>query len=252
MDYTKFRGRGKGAGESILGADGIFELRLRHAQGTEKKCALFQAKTKWVHDPTLFEQCVKLSTWSEAAFVFNYQPDRFEVHRIEAVIRSMGTRSASGEGLPLDDFLAESFVGCTVGDNDLSYDRDDRLLLWRARDGEMVSTQFTMGSRFRITVKSPRAKVPYDRLVDPSEAYRYRMDSSPTDILNVPEAFTKGDLASAKKQAALTYHPDRFGLEPPPLVIKILNLRMQEKMEAEQLLAEELKRKREGRKRHGR
>jgi hypothetical protein len=252
MGYTKFRGRGKGAAEHILGADGIFELRLRHAQGIEQKCALFQAKTKWDHDPNLFEQCAKLSTWSEAAFVIDYRPERFEVHQIGSVIRSRGTRSAIGRGIALEEFLVNSFIACTVGDNDLSYDRDERTLSWRARDGEIVATRFTMGSRFRITVKSPRAKEPYDKLVDPDDTYLYRMDSSPQDMLNLPATFTKSDLARAKKQAAVTFHPDKLGIEAPPMAIKILNRRMQEQMEAEQMLAKELKQKQTGTRRQRR
>jgi hypothetical protein len=244
MGYTKFRGRGKGAAENILGADGIFELQLRHAQGIEQKSAMFQAKTKWDHDPSLFEQCAKLSTWREAAFVVDYRPEGFEVHLIDAVIRSRGAKSAAGKGVALSEFLANVFIACKVGDNDLSYDRDDRTLTWRARDGTIVATKFTMGRRFRITVKSPRAKEHYDKLVRPDEAYRYRMDASPQDILNLPELFTKTDLAKAKREAAKTFHPDQMGLEAPPLAIKILNLRMQEQMEAEQFLAEELKQKR--------
>jgi hypothetical protein len=48
------------------------------------------------------------------------------------------------------------------------------------------------------------------------------MDASPQDVLNPPEIFTKADLARAKKQAAKTFPPDKFGIEVAPLAIRIL------------------------------
>jgi hypothetical protein len=47
IDYSKFRGRGKNATESYLGADGILELSLDMGYRRDTKSLLFQAKTDW-------------------------------------------------------------------------------------------------------------------------------------------------------------------------------------------------------------
>jgi hypothetical protein len=250
IDYTKFRGRGKGAAENTLGADGILELRTHHAQGSDTKAALFQSKTKWSgRDEDLSIQCLKLSTWAEASFVIDYRPDGFSAYRIEDVIRARGTKTLAVGMVSLQTFLNEAFLGCVIGDSDLKYDRDERLLIWRTRDGVIVATQFAVGSRFRINVKWPRTEGRFDKLVEPGEVYRFRMDASPEDILNLPTAFTKADLKKAKREAALTYHPDQFTIDAPPIIINIVNLRMQEKMEAEQALQDELQEGRDARRR---
>lgn len=44
IEYTKFRGRGKGATESYIGADGIFEIRVHGIEVAGRKSVLFQSK----------------------------------------------------------------------------------------------------------------------------------------------------------------------------------------------------------------
>jgi hypothetical protein len=158
IDYTKFRGRGKGAAEKVLGADGIVELRLNHGRGEERKTALFQAKKKWDVDTHLVEQSIRLSTWKEAAFIINYTPARFEVFSLEDVLRSRGSRNHVPDGRPLEEFLVSSFIGCRVGDNDLFYNRTEKILIWKTRDGSVIAVPFRAKHQMRFNVKAPTAR----------------------------------------------------------------------------------------------
>ncbi|HEV7857283.1 MAG TPA: hypothetical protein VGO91_01405 [Pyrinomonadaceae bacterium] len=108
ITFHKFRGRGNNATENLLGADGIFELSVGRGDiqaNTQKKCLLFQAKNQWQgSDKSLFEQCIKLSTWREASFVLNYIPTDYETLFIDDVIRAIAVlnwmrllRQASGQ-----------------------------------------------------------------------------------------------------------------------------------------------------------
>src|SRR5688572_2170553 len=48
LTYYKFRGRGKKANESVVGADAIFEVEVDwNERNKQKKCSLFQAKNQW-------------------------------------------------------------------------------------------------------------------------------------------------------------------------------------------------------------
>src|SRR5216684_2725852 len=78
LTYYKFRGRGPGATEKVLGADGLFALDLTIGSRTEQKTLLFQAKTADdAGGRPLLEQSIKLSTWREAAFVLVYSESDF-------------------------------------------------------------------------------------------------------------------------------------------------------------------------------
>ena len=62
LGYGKFRGRGQGAPESLLGADGIFELTIESPNEVDTKSLLFQSKMKDAGGRELAEQCAKLSS----------------------------------------------------------------------------------------------------------------------------------------------------------------------------------------------
>lgn len=147
LDYFKFRGRGKNATENILGADGLFELKLNLGNRSEKKSLLFQAKKDWDNDPSLVVQCIKLSTWREAAFILNYTETAFEAFSIDTVLRAQGNKSKSYHNKALADFLGKDFLECLVGDINMSYDPKARKLRWRAMTGEVVATVFDIKHR---------------------------------------------------------------------------------------------------------
>lgn len=229
VDYYKFRGRGKDATEHILGADGLFELRLQLGYRTEVKSLLFQAKKDWRSDPGLVAQCIKLSTWREAAFVVNYTPAAFEAFSLDDVLRSRGVKLQDSHARTLEDFLAADFLQCLVGDTDLSYDPKTRKLIWRAASGEIVATVFEVKHRIRANVKAPPSsgRDRLDRHIPNSEIHNYRMEAHDEEILSLDAGHSLRDLKAARKNLSLAYHPDHY-CEGDELLRQILNRRMQE------------------------
>ncbi len=152
LDYYKFRGRGAGATERILGADGVFEVRLVIGGRLTQKSLLFQAKNNWSSDPSLLSQCIKLSTWREAAFVLNYTPDGFLAYSIDEVIRTRGVKRRQPSATPFAEYLGGQFLDCLVGNTNLHYDPRKRKLIWRTMNNEVVATRFSLGHRFAVKV----------------------------------------------------------------------------------------------------
>lgn len=233
LDYFKFRGRGKNATENILGADGLFELRSQLGDRTETKSLLFQAKKDWQTDPSLVAQCIKLSTWREAAFVLNYTSTAFEAFSVDEVLRARGAKPQDSDARQLGDFLAGDFLECLIGDMDLLYDPKARKLIWRAMSGEIVGTVFEVKHRMRVTVKAP-ASSGHDRAyktISNSEIHDYRMEAGDEDILSLGSVHSVKELKAARNGLALAYHPDKFNAVDE-LLRQILTRRMQEANQA--------------------
>lgn len=231
IDYCKFRGRGPNATEKLLGADGILELKLNMGFREEMKSVLFQSKMDLVKDANLAEQCVKMSTWREAAFVLNFTPTSFEAFSIDDLIRSHGKRPSNKSAIPLARYLSNYFVECLVGDSDLSYDARSRRLQWRTIDGEVVATKFSTKHRIAVKVEAPKRKGNHnkkvDRVVPNDEIHKYRMEAREEEILAVSKNSTKKELKAAKRAMSLTYHPDSY-VNFGDLAQEILKRRMQE------------------------
>jgi hypothetical protein len=230
IDYYKFRGRVGNAPENFLGADGIFELKLNYGSRTEKKSLLFQAKKEWHNsDPSLFNQCIKLSTWREASFVLNYRPTTFEAILLDDVIRSRGSRQEITNVVDLANFLGNDFLDCEIGDNDLEYDAITRRLIWRNYNGLTVGTIFLPKRRIRLKINSPKmGNIHKDYIEIPnSHIYNHRMGAYPEDILSLGPQYTQQDLKKARRASALTYHLDKINILDE-LNKRILNRRMQE------------------------
>jgi hypothetical protein len=246
ITYYKFRGRGKKATEKVLGADGIFELAVNWGtQNNEKKCLLFQAKNQWQEkDQKLFEQCIKLSTWREAAFVLNYAPNNYEAFFIDDVIKAGGSRAPVSTGISLASFLSRHFLECLIGDTDLAYDAKSRTLSWRALNGEKVATKFSVGHRFSIKINPPKRRQrrkDESREIANDEVYGYRMQISEEDMLSLKPDYTEKDLKKARQKLAQIYHTD---LNPgmDELYREIMNRRMQEMNNARDILYARVKR----------
>jgi hypothetical protein len=213
IDYFKFRGRGTNATERLLGADGLFELKLNYNNRIETKSLLFQSKLIWQRDPLLLSQSIKLSTWREAAFVLNYTPDSFQAFLLDDVIRAKGIFNDRLNKIPLDKFLGDFFLNCDVGDTDLTYDARSRKLIWRTRNGEIVGTKFSIPKRFRIKINAPQIggkQRKVDREIPNDEIHNFRMDASDEEILSFTRPFPGKKTKSTYKDLALTYHPDRY------------------------------------------
>lgn len=228
LSYTKFRGRGPGATEKRLGADGIFELALA-AEGrpAELKSLLFQSKMEGSGGADLVEQCARLSTWREAAVVLAYSPERISAYSIDSVLAARGLPKRA-QSTQLDTYLAHSFVACLVGDNDLRYIPSRRTLVWRTMAGERVSANFEIKQRLRFTVRPPR-RAPWlvARNVGTDEVHKHRMEATDEEILSVKPGRDVANPKQAVRALSKIYHPDLF--EKFPLETReLMTARMQE------------------------
>lgn len=244
INYHKFRGRGLGATESKLGADGLFELTLKIGGYTEKKSLLFQSKINWKNDPNLLKETVKLTTWREAAFILNFTATEFEAIEIDTVIASRGKRPNEIITTPLDEFIGTNFLDCLVGDLDLKYNARSRILIWKARNGQIVATKFTIPERISVDIVAPETSYDdhykYDKEIKNEEIHNYRMDASENDILSLDKIYSNKELKKAWTKQALIYHSDKhtFG---DSFLDELMKSQMQEKNEAYETLKSKFK-----------
>jgi hypothetical protein len=231
INYYKFRGRGKGAAESILGADGIFEIELAHGNRSDRKSLLFQAKKEWTSDTLLLSQALKLSTWREAAFLVNFSATAFEAFSLDDVIQTRGTRPSNLGSRPLATVIGADFPQCDIGDTDLHYDHGLRQLSWRNRNGAIVATSFHVKHRIKVHVQPPHFRRKIHKHVLPAEIHLHRMNATQHEILGIKEDATKEEIQQAKRAAAIKYHPDRLGHLESALQA-LANRRMQEANDA--------------------
>lgn len=231
MDYHKFRGRGPGATENRLGADGLFELTLRTSEKIEKKSLLFQSKINWMDDRKLLNEAIKLTNWREAAFVLNFTATEFEAIALDIVISCKGKRNDNMEVTPLDVFIGSEFLNGIVGDVDLKYDAVSRRLIWKAMTGEIVSTKFSIPQRIAIQMQAPGVNyggfMKYDKSIDNEEIHNYRMNVSDEEILSLGVTYSATELKNARAKKALVYHSDILNLDDI-LCNKLMKSRMQE------------------------
>lgn len=211
MSYTKFRGRGPRATESYLGADGLFELILRTGAHVDRKSLLFQAKIGGNGGRDLVEQVLKLSTWREAAIVVVYDPESFQAYSLDEVLAHQGALRGK-PGSSLAELLAGDYLECTIGDDELVYDARRAALKWRAMNGEVVMTKFSVRHRVRVNVKAPEWKrdADVDLVVNPEEVYRHRMQATDGEILSYRAPAHAPKPKNVAKALAALYHPDRF------------------------------------------
>jgi len=232
INYYKFRGRGAGAPEKYLGADGIFELKLASGTRIDSKALLFQAKMEREGGARLLKQCIKLSTWREASFVANYAEGGFQAIPLDVVIGHRGRAVSFTNARPLEEYLGREFLDCLVGDDELRYDSQLRRLIWRAMNGEIVATRFKLKHRVRIRIQAPRTgdTIPgVDQEISPEQIhdYNYRMAATAEEILGLASGGEVSALKEAQRRLAASYHPDRF-TNLDELFQKIMTRRMQE------------------------
>lgn len=230
INYYKFRGRGVGAMEKYLGADGIFELKLTSGARIDSKSLLFQAKMEREGGAGLLKQCTKLSTWREASFVANYAEAGFQAIPLDVVIGRRGGAGSFTNARPLEEYLGREFLDCFVGDDELRYDSQSRRLIWRAMNGEIVATRFKLKHRVRVRVQAPRTgdTIPgVDQEISPEQIHDYRMAATAEEILGLVSGGEVSALKEAQRRLAASYHPDRF-TNLDELSQKIMTRRMQE------------------------
>lgn len=229
LSYRKFRGRGKGAPERTLGADGIFELVFDNSKTTSTKSILFQSKMAGAGGRDLVDQCARLSTWREAAFVMLYAPTGFRAITLDAVLQEKG-KVENAPSDKLASFLTQQFVGCRIGDNDLRYRPETRELSWYSVNDETVGVRFSIPNRLRLKVMAPRRNDGYlwiDKRIEADQLHRHRMKSALEDVLRVQHDETGQLPSKAFYQLARVYHTDLFN-DFSSETRELLNARLQE------------------------
>lgn len=236
IDYVKFRGRGKNAPESFLGADGIFELTVDTGKSKETKSLLFQAKTDWNHSKDIVEQALMLSTWREAAIGINYTEKLFESFSIDSILNSKGKRAQIKKLTPLNEALTKYFIGCLIGNVTLKYDARSRRLYWRDQTGLYVGVQFSIRNRIRINVESPNNSSNSVKEIKPEEIHNHRMEVDPDDMIQLILSDQDSTKKNIKRSLAMTYHPDRY-TEYAKFFQDLANRRMQEINSAAEIIS---------------
>lgn len=233
LQYRKFRGRGPGATEKLLGADGIFELALERKGSTEIKSLLFQSKMEGAADPHLVDQCAKLSTWREAAVILSYSPEAISAVSIDDALAARGSLERA-PSMPLAAYMHDLFLPCSVGDNDLRYNARSRMLVWRTMSGEIVATRFPLKQRIRVKVQPPGSSaLAFDREIRTEDIHRYRMDAKPDELLTTSPGMPAASPNKAIKALSKIYHPDLYGSFSDE-TREMVKVRMQEFNEAYQ------------------
>lgn len=214
IDYKKFGSRGKGSTESIIGADGIFELHLFRNDSEVSKSLLFQSKLNWTNkDKKLYEQCTKLITWLGAVTLINYTQDQFETYSLGQVLLNQGSKPEMEKKLA--DLLGIDFIDCKIGDSDLFYDAIKKKLIWLDYKRKFVACKFNLNRRLEFKIKAPN-KYPYeeikiDKEISAKDIYKHQLLND-NAFNNIKKIENLADLKKTKKGLSKLYHPDKHPL----------------------------------------
>lgn len=148
--YIKMRGRGKGAPEKKIGADGIFQIEVTDINGKiiKRKGLLFQAKNKWkTTNKDLLRQAKLLLHLQKDSLVIDYAPEGYKGCLVEDVVKAGADKRKlkNTKLLPLGLLLGQDFLFCNIGTADLYYDVDKEKLYetWKEQEldvGHIIST----------------------------------------------------------------------------------------------------------------
>jgi hypothetical protein len=159
IDYKKFRGRGKGAIEKEIGADGLFQIELQNMVTGEMtmKGLLFQSKKEWqVKNTDLLKQAEKMERFvAGGGAVFDYEPDGYRAADATEVIKAEGTPHNLGNVgiMNLADYLTTRFMECKVGKRGLYYDAVRHVLVIPNDAKGVDIRKYSIRHRFTIEVQ---------------------------------------------------------------------------------------------------
>lgn len=145
--YKKFRGRGRGAYEKGSGADGIVQVEATDGQATHIKGLLFQAKKVGRLDGRLAGQVERMEALATGgSSIFEYGPDQYRAVDGREYLREIESQQPQAVALvPLGDFLAKAFLGCTSGLLGMYFDAVRGLLLLPDGTAHHVSLAHRIG-----------------------------------------------------------------------------------------------------------
>lgn len=136
VTYKKFRGRGPHAFENYSGADGIFQIEIENIETSEfiRKGMLFQAKKQdHMRRAELTRQVSNMERLIlDGSAVLEYGP---EMYRAFEGRMFLPDERATLRPRRLGDFLADNFLGCTIGALGMYYDANRRIINVPQADG---------------------------------------------------------------------------------------------------------------------
>jgi hypothetical protein len=217
ISYSKFKSKAQGATESIVGADGILEIRVDSPERDQQKSALFQAKNTQKRDPKLVEQCARMCVWREASFVLNYTANGYNVYSLDDILLSGGSIADVRNYTRLAPWIIDTFIACQVGHPDLYYDKDERRLYWlpqQSSEGEYRSDRwvwvdFRPKHLIHIDVIPPDWERSRAKEIAPNKIPLNRLAFTPEDLFGLEAPFTLAQLRGRRAELLRAYHSDK-------------------------------------------
>ena len=141
--YFKIRGRGPGAPEKKLGADGVFQLEVSDSNKNllRRKGLLFQSKKNWGEkgkDELLSDQAARLADTPGRGIVVDFEKKGYTTCSCEAAAKAGGNHEKIDETefKRLSFTLGNDFLECNVGVDGLFYDTENEILYDPTQDKE--------------------------------------------------------------------------------------------------------------------
>jgi hypothetical protein len=205
--------------ESIVGADGVLEIRVGNAEIDQQKCAVFQAKNGRRKDARLLSQCIKMSTWREASFVLCYSSAGYFAYELDEVLYTNGTlaKSKVGDGVSLASWIVDWFVACRNGHRELYYDKTRRRLYWEKErtfesqswEDRRVWVDFSPRHWLNIHVSPPDWRWARATQITADSVSKNRLVVTPLEMFGLEVHFTHAALKKRFAKLVHTYHPDK-------------------------------------------
>jgi len=159
VKYKKFGGRGDAADESILGADGIFQIEVEDKTKNKiiNKGLLFQAKKVNSKDRNkLLEQLRNMEALATGgSAIFEYGPDGYRGADSCVVIKADGRIPPNHPSTvqKLGKYLAHRFLRCKVGRKGLFYDAIRHILVVPSETDGVILYRAKLKHRLKIEVQ---------------------------------------------------------------------------------------------------
>jgi hypothetical protein len=217
ITYSKFGSKAKNATESLVGADGILEMRVGNVESDQQKAALFQAKNTQRRDSMLVAQCAKMSVWREAAFVISYSDKGYYAYPIDDIILSGGSIARATGRTPLATWITDEFISCKVGHPDLYYDKNQRKLYWEKKGDaakgysadRWVQVDFSPKHLVHIDVTPPNWRSSRAVEIAPEEIPLSRLTFTANDLFGLKVPYNLAQLRKRKNELLHVYHSDK-------------------------------------------
>lgn len=216
ISYANLGSGAIGSTESVVGADGVLEIRVGAAELDQQKCSLFQAKNTRRKDAKLLSQCIKMSTWREASFVLSYSSAGYFAYQLDEVLSNKGSLAKAANGVPLASWIVDWFVGCRNGHTELFYDKTRRRLYWEKErtfetqswEERRVWVDFSPKNLIHIDVSPPNWRWAKANEIVPESVSKNRLVVTPIEMFGLEIPFTRSQLRKRFAELLHTYHSD--------------------------------------------